>query len=195
MSQTTAPLREKSLRDEPPRDEALQDAPRQFVLPPAGVSDHGPVPAPARPAGTPEPGAAGAGAWILGWAEIVLLGFLALVGAFFASANASPGDYACGVTLAATAVALAFLRVRARLDHASGGGAAGGRAASLLVDNWASLTGVIVVFVILALVGLFLAAGYEYGGLHNAGLALFVVSGAAIFLNLKHVFDIRGHRD
>jgi hypothetical protein len=25
--------------------------------------------------------------------------------------------------------------------------------------------------------------------MHNAGIALFVVSGAAVFLNLKHVFD------
>ena len=49
-------------------------------------------------------------------------------------------------------------------------------------------------FVILALIGLFLAAGNEYGGLHNGGLALFVVSGAAIFLNLKHVFDIHDRR-
>ena len=34
-----------------------------------------------------------------------------------------------------------------------------------------------------------LAASYEQGGLHNGGLALFVASGAAVFLNLKHVFD------
>jgi hypothetical protein len=52
------------------------------------------------------------------------------------------------------------------------------------------LTAIIVVFVVVALIGLFLAAGFEYGGMHNAGIALFVVSGAAIFLNLKHVFDI-----
>jgi hypothetical protein len=138
-----------------------------------------------RPVGTPEPGAAGSGDLILAGGELVLLGFLAIVGAFFASANASPGDYACGMMLMLAAIALAFLRLKARLD-----GAATGWAGALLVNDWPNLTAVIVVYIVIALVGLFLAAGYEYGGLHNAGLALFVVSGAAIFLNLKHVFDI-----
>lgn len=180
MNEASVPV-----RDQPPRTE-----PREFVLspagpPPADAPERLPVPV-ARPVGTPEPGLAGAGAWFLAWGEIVLLGFLALVGAFFASADASPGDYACGMTLVVTAVALAFLRLKSRLD-----GTSGGWAASLLVDDWANLTAVIVVFVILGLIGLFLAAGYEFGGLHNAGIALFVVSGAAVFLNLKHVFDIR----
>ena len=119
----------------------------------------------------------------------MLLGALAVIGAFFASADASPGDYACGMTLILAAVALAFLRLKARFD-----GPSGGWAGSLLVDDWANLTAVIVVFVILGLIGLFVAAAYEYGGLHIAGLALFVASGAAIFLNLKHVFDIHDHR-
>jgi hypothetical protein len=162
--------------------------PREFVLPPADAPDRRPVPVP-RPVGSPEPGAPGVGAWILAWGEVVVLAFLAIVGAFFASANASPGDYACGMTLAVTAIALAFLRLKARFDNASDGGGSGNWASSLLVDDWANLTAVVVIFVILALIGLFLAAGYEYGGLHNAGIALFVVSGAAIFLNLKRVFD------
>jgi hypothetical protein len=137
-----------------------------------------------RPVGTPEPGVAGAGAWIVAWGEIVVLGFLAIVGAFFASADASPGDYACGMILVPASIALIFLRLKARFD-----GAPGDWASSLLVEDWANLTAVIVVFVILALIGLLLAAGHEYGGLHIGGLALFVASGAAIFLNLKHVFD------
>ena len=58
---------------------------------------------------------AGAGAWIVAWGEFVLLGVLAIVGAFFASANASPGDYACGMILILAAIALAFLRLKARL--------------------------------------------------------------------------------
>ena len=188
------------------RDEGPRSEPRGFVLTPAELSTTGvpatgisePLPIPlARPVGVPEPGLAGAGAWLVAWGELVLLGFLALVGAFFASADASPGDYACGMILVVAAIALAFLRLRARLDDASAGSAPGSWAASLLVDNWAGLTAVIVVFVILGLIGLFLAAACEYGGLHNAGLALFVVSGAAVFLNLKHLFDIneRGTTD
>jgi hypothetical protein len=171
----------------------IPDRPRDFVLPPGGTHAASPVPV-ARPAGIPEPGAAGAGASILAWGEIVVLGFLAIVGAFFASANASPGDYACGMILALAAIALAFLRLKARFDGASNGRASGDWASSLLVDDWANLTAVIVVFVILGLIGLFLAAGHEYGGLHNAGIALFVVSGAAVFLNLKHVFDLAERR-
>jgi hypothetical protein len=194
MNRTTAPVREQPLRDEPPLPEPPADTPREIVLPPAVAPGRSLVPVRTRPVGSPEPGVAGAGAWIVGWGEIVLLGVLALVGAFFASANAAPGDYTCGMILLVAAIALAFLRLKARLDSASsggasGGGASGGWAASLLVDDWANLTAVIVVFVILGLIGLFLAAGHEYGGLHSAGLALFVASGAAVFLNLKHVFD------
>src|SRR4051794_5158642 len=173
MNQTTAQLRNEPVRTEP----------REFVLPPAGVPDRGPVRV-SRPVGSPEPGMAGAGAWIVAWGEIVLLGVLAIVGAFFASANASPGDYACGMILILAAVALAFLRLKARLD-----GTAASWGDSLLADDWANLTATIVVFVILGLIGLFVAAAYEYGGLHIAGIALFVASGAAVFLNLKHVFD------
>jgi hypothetical protein len=178
MSQTTARVRNEASRGEP----------REFVLPLAGAPDRGPVPA-SRPAGIPEPGTAGAGAWVVAWGELVVLGALAIIGAFFASADASPGDYRCGMILVLAAIALAFLRLKTRFD-----GASGVWASSLLVDDWANLTAVIVVFVILGLIGLFFAAGYEYGGLHTAGLALFVASGAAIFLNLKHVFDIHDHR-
>ena len=157
--------------------------PREFILQPAGTQDRSPGPVPL-PMGSPEPGMAETGAWIVAWGEFVLLGLLAIVGAFFASSNASPGDYACGMILILAAIALAFLRLKARFD-----GASGGWTDALLVDDWANLTVVIVVFVLLGLAGLFLAAAYEYGGLHNAGLALFVASGAAVFLNLKHVFD------
>jgi len=48
---------------------------------------------------------------------------------------------------------------------------------------------VVVEFAILALAGLFVAAGFDRGGMHNAGVALFVASGIAVFLSLKHVFD------
>jgi hypothetical protein len=166
----------------------IRDEPGAFVLAP---SPPHPPPAPHQhalatmpPAGLPRPDAAGTGAWLIAWGEIVLLALLALVGAFFASADASPGDYACGMILVLAAIALAFLRLKARLD-----GEAGGWADSLLVDDWTGLTAAIVVFVLLGLVGLFVAAAHETGGLHNGGVALFVVSALAIFLNLKRVFD------
>lgn len=165
----------------------VHDGPRESVLPTAGTPGRTVVPA-SRPAGSPQPGMAGAGAGLLAGGEFVLLGVLALVGAFFASANASPGDYACGMTLVLASIALAFLRLKARFD-----GTAGDWSSALLVDDWANLALIIAVFVLLGLAGLFVAAAHESGGLHIAGLALFVASGIAVFLNLKHVFDNYEH--
>ena len=62
-------------------------------------------------------------------------------------------------------------------------------ASFLLVDDMANLLAVIVIFTVLGLAGLFIAAGFDHGGLHDAGVALFVVSGLAVFLSMKHVFD------
>src|SRR4051812_14786931 len=120
---------------DPPKDEPLRGEPREFGLPPPPArapgprpaargpgGRRGPVPVPRRPVGSPEPGTAGAGAWVLACGEFVLLAFLAIVGAFFASANADPGDYACGMILVLAAIALAFLRLKARFDAASNGG-------------------------------------------------------------------------
>ena len=126
----------------------------------------------------------GYGAWILFWAELVVLALLAMLGASFASENRDPGDYLCGLTLALAAVALAFLRVSRRFD-----GAAADWGGSVLVDDIPNLTAVIVIFTALGLAGLFIAAGIAQGGLHDAGIALFLASGIAVFLNLKRVFD------
>jgi hypothetical protein len=131
-----------------------------------------------------EPSVAGVGAWIAAWAEIVLLFYLALIGAFFASDDLSPGDYGCGLTLSVAAVALAFMRLKSRFD-----GDAVDWGSVLLVDDLANLIAIIVVFAVVGLAGLFVAAAVEYGGLHNAGIALFVASGGAVFLNLRRVFD------
>ena len=131
-----------------------------------------------------EPAELGYGAWIRFWAELVVLALLGVLGASFASADRDPGDYACGLTLALAAVALAFLRVRNRFD-----GDAADWGSALLVDDLTNLTAVIVIFTVLGLAGLFIAAGVEHGGLHDAGVALFLASGVAVFLSLKHVFD------
>jgi hypothetical protein len=124
-------------------------------------------------------------AWTAFWGQLVVLAALAVLGAAFASADSVPGDYACGLLLSLAAIALGFMRVKSRLD----GAAAEGR--SFLVDDMANLVAVIVIFTILGLAGLFIAAGFDYGGLHDAGVALFAASGLAVFLSMKHVFDIR----
>ena len=123
-------------------------------------------------------------AWIAFWTQFVVLGLLAILGAFFASHGGEPGDYACGLILSLAAIALAFLRLKQRFD--------GGRAdwqSFLLVDDIANLTLAIAVFTVLGLAGLFIAAGSAEGSLHMAGIALFLASGITVFLSLKHVFD------
>jgi hypothetical protein len=124
------------------------------------------------------------GAWIGFWAQLVVLAVLAVLGAFFASDDSAPGDYICGLLLSLAALALAFMRVKNRFD-----GAAADWASFLLVDDMANLLAVIVVFTVLGLAGLFAAAGFGHGGLHDAGVALFAASGLAVFLSMKHVFD------
>jgi hypothetical protein len=135
------------------------------------------------------PGELGLCAWIGFWAQLAVLGLLAVLGAFFASADRAPGDYSCGLILSLAAIALAWMRLKHRLD-----GGAADWAGFLLVDDMANLVAVIVVFTIVALAGLFVANGVDYGGLHDGGVALFVVSGLAVFLSLKHVFDTLDRR-
>ena len=131
-----------------------------------------------------EPGELGLCAWIGFWAQLVVLGVLVVLGAFFASANSAPGDDTCGLVLILATIALAFMRLKSRFD-----GGAVGWGSFLLVDDMPNLVAVIVIFAVLALAGLFVAASFDYGGLHDGGVALFVASGLAVFLSLKHVFD------
>jgi hypothetical protein len=138
-----------------------------------------------RPAATEEGvSELGYGGWIAFWGQLIVLGLLVALGAFYASADEAPGDYACGLVLSLAAIALAFLRLKARFD-----GVPVAWAHSCLVDDMANLVAVIVVFTIVALAGLFVAAGFDYGGLHDAGVALFATSAVAVFLSIKHVFD------
>ena len=58
----------------------------------------------------------------------------------------------------------------------------------LVGDMW-NLALVIPLFAVIGLAGLFIAHAWEEGAMHSAGIALFVVSGAIIFLDMKHVFD------
>ena len=123
-------------------------------------------------------------AWIAFWGQLVVLAVLAVLGAAFASEDSAPGDYACGLLLSLAAITLAFMRLKNRFD-----GTAADWGSFLLVDDMANLLAVIVAFTILGLAGLFIAAGFDHGGLHDAGVALFAASGLAVFLSMKHVFD------
>ena len=122
--------------------------------------------------------------WLGFWLEILVLGALAIIGAFAASAADRPGDYTCGMTLSLAAIVLAFLRLKGRLD-----GNRSGWADLLLVGDMRNLTLVIPLFMVIGLAGLFIAHAWEEGSMHAAGIALFIVSGAIIFLDMKHVFD------
>jgi hypothetical protein len=122
--------------------------------------------------------------WLGFWLQFLVLGVLAVVGAFSASGAARPGDYACGMLLSLGAIALGFLRLKQRLD-----GDASGWGSFMLVDDMWNLAVVIPLFALIALAGLFVAHAWENGALHTAGVALFIASGAIIFLDIKHVFD------
>src|SRR5215471_21819573 len=123
--------------------------------------------------------------WLGFWLEILVLSVLAIAGAFAASTGDRPGDYACGMVLILASIALAFLRLKHRLD----GKAVGWREFLLVGDLW-NLALVIPMFTVIGLAGLFIAHAWESGAMHTAGIALFIASGAIIFLDMKHAFDI-----
>ena len=122
--------------------------------------------------------------WLGFWVQFLILGLLAAIGAFVASADARPGDYLCGLLLSLGAIALAFLRLKHRLD-----GGALDWGTFLFVDDMKNLALAIPLFAVIGLVGLFVARAWESGAMHDAGLGLFVASGVIIFLDIKHVFD------
>jgi hypothetical protein len=122
--------------------------------------------------------------WLGFWLQILVLGLLAIVGAFAASAADQPGDYTCGMALSLGAIALAFLRLKRRLD-----GNESGWADFLLVGDMWNLALVIPLFALISLAGLFIAHAWQSGAMHTAGIVLFIASAALIFLDMKHVFD------
>jgi hypothetical protein len=122
--------------------------------------------------------------WLGFWLQLLVLGVLAIVGAFAASAADRPGDYTCGLVLSLAAIALGFLRLKHRLD-----GSEPGWGELLLVGDMRNLALVIPLFTVIGLAGLFIAHAWEAGAMHVAGIALFVASGAIVFLDIKHVFD------
>jgi hypothetical protein len=126
----------------------------------------------------------GIGGWILFWVQFGVLGLCAILGAFFASQGGGPGDYGCGLALSLSAILVAFMRLKAWFDSGETDWNS-----FLLVDTMQNLWVVIPLFTILGLAGLFIAAGWELGSLHDAGITLFIVSALIVFLSLKRVFD------
>src|ERR1700751_342097 len=111
--------------------------------------------------------------WLGFWLQILVLGVLAIVGAFAASAADRPGDYGCGMMLSLAVIALAFLLLKRRLD-----GNRIGWGDFLLVDDMWNLALVIPLFTLMGLAGLFIAHAWEDGAMHTAGIVLFIASGA-----------------
>ena len=99
------------------------------------------------------------GAWFGFWLQFIVLGGLAILGLYVASDGRS-GDYATGLLLTIGAVLLAFLRLKSWFD-----GNSADWTSFLFVDKPAHLVVVIPLFSIIALGGLFVAAG-EPGTLH-----------------------------
>jgi hypothetical protein len=132
----------------------------------------------------PEPAEHAFWSWLGFWAQFLVLALFVVIGAFAASKAEMPGDYTTGMLLILGALALAFLRLKHRLD---GGGPGWGN--FLLVDNMTSLAVAMPLFAVIGLVGLFIVRAWPDGSLHDAGLGLFVVSGVIVFLDLRRVFD------
>ena len=122
--------------------------------------------------------------WLGFWVQFLVLAVLAVVGAFFAAADARPGDYQSGLVLSLGAIAMACLRLKQHLD-----GDVSGWSAFLLVDDMKNLALAVPLLTIIGLAGVFIAHAWEDGAMHAAGLALFVASGVIVFLNIKRVFD------
>jgi hypothetical protein len=122
--------------------------------------------------------------WIGFWLQFLILGLCVVLGAFIASGDAEPGDYAVGIVLILSAAALGFLRLKQVFDQTPV------RFGDfLLVDNLAGLAVVVPVFVVIGLAGLFITRASPGGSLHDAGTALFVFSGVLVFFNVVRVFD------
>jgi hypothetical protein len=122
--------------------------------------------------------------WLGLCAQFAALAVLAVFGAATASVGARAGDDASGLVLALAAAALAFLRLKSLFD-----GASPGLGDFVLIDDMRGLGLVVPVFVVLAFAGLLLAHGADAGSLQAGGIALFIVSGVIVFLDLKRVFD------
>jgi hypothetical protein len=131
-----------------------------------------------------DPAARAFWSWLGFWVQFLVLAACVVLGAFAASDADEPGNYAAGMVLILSALALGFFRLKQAFDQG-----AGGPRDFLFVDNLASLALVVPVFVVLGLAGLFIARAWPDSSLHDAGIMLFIASGVIVFLDIKQVFD------
>ena len=131
-----------------------------------------------------DPAARGFWSWLGFWVQFLVLAACVVLGAFAASDAEESGNYAAGMVLILSALALAFFRLKQAFDQG-----AGGPRNLLLVDNMASLAVVVPIFVVIGIAGLFIAQAWPDSSLHDAGITLFIASGVIVFLDIKQVFD------
>ena len=113
-------------------------------------------------------------AWIAFWAQIIVFGFLAILGAFCASERGEPSAYSGGLWISLAAVALAFMRLKQYFDIRQQDAPP-----FLFGADMSSLVAVGGLFAALVLTGLLLAANKKIGTAHDAGL---ILSGPAVLL-------------
>jgi hypothetical protein len=119
------------------------------------------------------------------WLGHVFLAAAAVQGLFTASGDADSATYAAGLATFFVAVLVIFVRIKRQLD-----GRDVGFLLPVAATNADSLFVTVAVLAVLGLVGLVLAA--TVGGLlYSIGLALFIISAALIFGDIKSYFDLR----
>jgi hypothetical protein len=134
---------------------------------------------------SPQPAEQAFWSWIGFWLQFLFLGVCIVLGAFVASRDAAPGDYAAGVVLICSAAGLGFLRLKQYFDRPPA------RLGDfLLVDDAVGLAVIVPLFVGVGLAGLFIARAWPGGSLHDAGVALFVFSGVLVFFDIVRVSDL-----
>jgi hypothetical protein len=121
------------------------------------------------------------------WLGYVFLGAAAILGLFTASAASDSPTYDSGLATFAVAGILIVMRMKRQLD---------GRETGFLLPVTASSGDALVVTIallaVLGIVGGVLAATVG-GSIYAIGLALFVISAALIFFEIKRYFDRRDH--
>lgn len=113
----------------------------------------------------------------------VFLAAAAILGLFTASGATDSGTYYSGLATFALAVIIAAVRMKLQLD--------GRETGFLLPVTAASSDALVVTIALLAVLGLFgvVLAASVGGDVYSIGLALFVISAALIFLEMKRYFD------
>lgn len=120
---------------------------------------------------------------VVPWLGHLFLAAAALLGLFTASGAPDAASYDAGFALFVLAVVAIAWRLKRQLD-----GAEVGFLLNVSVDNLDSLFVAIALLVVLALVGIWLAAAIG-GPFYPIGIALFIIAAALIFNEIRRYFD------